>query len=223
MRSIYTMKIWRNFFFFNFRNIIVKTFLKCNDSIFFLMYLSKRKRIYLITTRISCRSVLLIILFISNILFKLILWMIFIISRRVIDVSLWINKKYLYFSIFFMNTVDEIEKWTLIMISILFCVVIINFSHFFNNKMIVCNIILFSAFLTHFVTSKSFLKHFSEACIIAWNLFFYVMLLFYSFDHKFLYTFVIRWKYNIRVSNVVFFWLYRCIFEIIQILLVRKI
>ena len=71
-----------------------------------------------------------------------------------------------------MNTVDKDEKWALNMISILFCAIVINFSCFFNNEMIVCDIIFFFASLTHFVILKSFLKQSSEACIAARKPFF---------------------------------------------------
>ena len=57
-----------------------------------------------------------------------------------------------------MNIVDESEKWTSNMISILFYTIMINFSRFFNDEMIVCDIIFFFVFLIHFVILKSFLK-----------------------------------------------------------------
>ena len=92
-RSIYMRKISNNSFFFDFRSIIVKIFLKCDDWIFSLMYLSKKEWIYSMTTRANCRNVLLMISLISNALFKLILCMTFITSRRVIDVSSSIDEK----------------------------------------------------------------------------------------------------------------------------------
>ena len=58
------------------------------------------------------------------------------------------------------------------MISILFCAVMIKISRFFSDEMIVCNIILFFAFLTHCIILKNFLKQFSEVYIIVRKLFF---------------------------------------------------
>ena len=65
------------------------------------------------------------------------------------------------------------------MISILFCVIMIYFLRFFNEKMIVCNIIFFFAFLIYFVILKSFLKQFFKICIIARKSFFlcYIIIL----------------------------------------------
>ena len=155
---------FEQFFFLDFHNIIIKTFLKYDDWIFFLMHLLKKKYICLMTTRINYRNVLLMILLILNILFKLTLWMIFIISaRRVINASSSINEKLLNFIISFMNIVNKNEEWILNMISILFCVVVINFSCFFNDKMIVYNII-FSCIFDWFHDFKELFE------IIFWNL-----------------------------------------------------
>ena len=137
-----------------------------------MMYLLKKKRICSTTTWANYRNTLLTILFISNILFELILWMIFIISRRVIDALSSINKKSLNSSMSFINIVDENEKWILNIISILSCAVMINFSRFFNDEIIIYNIISFFASLIHFVTSKNFFESFSEICISARKLFF---------------------------------------------------
>ena len=78
------------------------------------------------------------------------------------------------------------------MIFISFYAVIVSFSHFFNDEIIVCDIIFFFISLIYFVILKNFLKQFFKICIVVRNSFFYAALLFYSFDHKFLYTFVIR-------------------------------
>ena len=67
------------------------------------------------------------------------------------------------------------------MILILFYAVMINFSRFFNDIMIIYDIIFFFAFLIHFVTSKNFLKQFFEIYIIVRKSFFlcYVIILFF--------------------------------------------
>ena len=91
-RSIYTIKVSNNFFF-RFSQHYCKSLFKMRWIISFLMHLSKKKHIYSTTTRASCHSVLLMILLILNILFKLILWMIFIIFRCVIGVSSSIDEK----------------------------------------------------------------------------------------------------------------------------------
>ena len=80
-----------------------------------------------------------------------------------------------------MNIVDKNKKWVSNMILILFCAVMIKFSRFFNDEIIVYDIIIFFAFLIHFVTLKSFLKQFSKIYIVARKLFFlcYVIILFF--------------------------------------------
>ena len=58
------------------------------------------------------------------------------------------------------------------MISTLFCVVAATFSRVFNDEIIIYDIISFSAFLIHFIISKSCFKKFSKTCIVILKLFF---------------------------------------------------
>ena len=104
-----------------------------------------------------------------------------------------------------MNIVDENKKQVLNMISTLFCVVIINLSRFFNNDIIVCDIILFFAFLTHFVISKNFLKQFSEACIVVRKPFFLYCVIILTFRSQiFTYAYHLSKMRHSRLKRRVF-------------------
>ena len=112
-----------------------------------------------------------------------------------------------------MNIVDINEKWILNIISILFYVVMINFSRSFNDDMIICNIILFFRIFNSF---RHFKKNFET---IFWNLHCCSKIVFFMLHYYFVFSIANFHVHLLFVENTTFAFQTLCFLNYVNIFL----